>query len=343
MNFTHPHFAEPTWLWVAFAGPLALLGLLRYGAWARQQQIVKLAAPGLLARLLRSHSPARRALKHALLVVALFALGVALARPQWGEQIEESQAVGEDVLFLLDCSRSMLAADVAPDRLTRAKLAILDFVQQFGRGRVGLVAFAGQAFLQCPLTFDYDSFREALMAVDERTIPVLGTDVGRALEEGFAAMEKNYRRKIMVLLTDGEDLEQTGVGQAKALADKGVLIYAVGVGTPAGALVQTTNERGIKEPMRDSSGTPVLSRLDEATLRAIATATRGSYQPLGVLGEGMGRIRAALEAAPESHRVTSSRRLGVDRFHIPLAVGLFLLVAESMIGTRRRLRKNALS
>ena len=156
-------------------------------------------------------------------------------------------------------------------------------------------------------------------------------------------MEKNYRRKIMVLLTDGEDLEQTGVGQAKALADKGVLIYAVGVGTPAGALVQTTNERGIKEPMRDSSGTPVLSRLDEATLRAIATATRGSYQPLGVLGEGMGRIRAALEAAPESHRVTSSRRLGVDRFHIPLAVGLFLLVAESMIGTRRRLRKNALS
>ena len=133
-------------------------------------------------------------------------VGLALARPQWGETAEISRALGEDTLFILDCSRSMLATDVSPSRLTRAQYAILDFVQRHGRGRVGLVAFAGQAFLQCPLTFDYDAFREALLAVDARSMPVPGTDIGRALDEGWRAMEKNDSRKFMVLLTEGEYL-----------------------------------------------------------------------------------------------------------------------------------------
>src|SRR6202012_5421061 len=99
----------------------------------------------------------------------------------------------------------MLAADTPPNRLTRAKYAVLDFVQKHGRGRVGLVAFAGQAFLECPLTFDYDAFRESLLSMDEKSIPVGGTDIGRALDEGFQVMEKNERRKVLVLITDGED------------------------------------------------------------------------------------------------------------------------------------------
>src|SRR5206468_10536084 len=126
----------------------------------------------------------------------------------------------EDVLFMLDCSKSMLATDVQPNRLARTKYAILDFVQRHGRSRVGLVAFSGQAFLQCPLTFDYDAFREALLAVAEQTIPVPGTDLGRALDEASRAMEKTERRKVMVLLTDGEDLEQSGIKTAQVLADK---------------------------------------------------------------------------------------------------------------------------
>ena len=154
MDFTHPQFAEPRWLWLAVLGPLGLVALHRYSAWARNRQLAQLAAPHFLADLIRSHSPARRAFKHVLLVLAVAGIGLALARPQWGEQESGGQALGEDIMFVVDCSQSMLAADVSPNRLERTKLAILDFVRRHNNGRIGLVAFAGQAFLQCPLTFD---------------------------------------------------------------------------------------------------------------------------------------------------------------------------------------------
>jgi Ca-activated chloride channel homolog len=340
MDFTHPHFAEPRWLWLAVAAPLLAVLLHRYAAWARRRQMGRLVAPEVLAALVPSHSPVRRAFKNALLVLALAGMGLALARPQWGETSEVTRALGEDILFLLDCSRSMMAEDVRPNRLTRAKLAIQDFVQQHGRGRVGLVAFAGQAFLQCPLTFDHDAFREALMAVDDRTIPVAGTDIGRALDEGLAAMEKNERRKILVLLTDGEDLEKRGVDRARELAAKGVVVFTVGVGTPAGAPVPVFRETGVLDYQRDNSGKVVESQLDEPTLRAIADATKGAYEPLGTLGEGLSRVRRVVESPQFFLNFTQSRKLGVDRFHLLVAAVILLLAGESLVGTRRKMRDN---
>src|SRR4051812_5198838 len=130
MDFTHPHFAEPRWLWLALLAPVGLILLLRYAAWARKKQIATFAAPDLLANLLQSHSPTRRSVKSVLLVLAVAGVSLALARPQWGETTEVSQALGDDIVFILDCSRSMLATDVQPNRLTRAKYAILDFVQR---------------------------------------------------------------------------------------------------------------------------------------------------------------------------------------------------------------------
>lgn len=340
MDFAHPHFAEPQWLWLAALGPVALALLHLYAARGRRRQMARFAAPEILPALTRSHSPARRAFKQALLLIAVALSGLAMARPQWGETAELAFAQGEDILFVLDCSRSMLAEDVRPSRLARARLAILDFVQQHGRGRVGLVAFAGQAFLQCPLTFDYDAFREALMAVDERTIPVPGTDIGRALDEGAAAMEKNERHKILVLVTDGEDLEAGGIARAKQLAQKGVVIFTLGVGTPAGSPIQIPRPGGGTDFLRDSQGAVVVSRLDEATLKAIAEATHGRYQPLGPLGEGMTYVRGALENASFLPGMTQARRLGVDRFHWLVGAVLVLLVVESLTGTRRRMREN---
>jgi Ca-activated chloride channel family protein len=335
-GFTHPHFAEPQWLWLAVGGPLALVFLLRYAAWARQRQLARLAAPEFLKDLTRSHSPARRAVKNAMLVLAVAAFGLALARPQWGEQEEAGHLLGQDVIFILDCSRSMLATDVLPSRLQRARLAISDFVQRHARGRVGLVAFAGQAFLQCPLTFDYGAFEDTLMAADDKTIPVPGTDVGRGLDEAFHAMDKSGRQKVMVLLTDGEDLESGGVRVAEELGKKGVVIFTVGVGTPAGAEIQFSDEQGREELVRDGSGKTVRSHLDETTLRAIAQATHGAYYPLGSAGEGMAKVRLALESTDTVSGATPGHKLGVDRFHLPVAAALFLLIAESLIGTRRR-------
>jgi Ca-activated chloride channel family protein len=337
MNFAHPHFAEPRWLWLAVLGPLMLAALYGYSAWARRKQLAQLAAPHFIEELTRSHSSVRRGLKHAITVLAVTGMGLAMARPQWGQREEAGQMLGEDVLFILDCSRSMLATDVAPNRLQRARLAILDFMHRRGRSRVGLVAFAGQAFLQCPLTFDYSAFEDALMAMDDKTIPILGTDVGTALEEGFRAMEKVERRKLMVLLTDGEDLEKGALRAAESLAKQGAIVFTIGIGTPAGSEIQIVNEQGKPELLRDEKGEVVHSRLDEATLRGIAQATHGAYFPLGPLGEGLTKVQMALERISTPSGSSPARKLGVDRFYFFIAGALFLLVAESLIGTRRRL------
>lgn len=341
MDFRHPHFAEPGWLWLVVLAPVALVLLHRYSAWAGKKQIALFAAPELLVEMLRSHSAVSRVLKNLLLVLAVAGIGLALARPQWGQTTEVSQALSEDILFVIDCSKSMLATDVQPSRLGRARYAILDFVQKHGRGRVGLVAFSGQAFLQCPLTFDYDAFREALMAVDEKTIPVPGTDIGRALDEGYRAMEKNDRRKFLVLVTDGEDLEKSGVRKAQMLEEKGIVIHAIGVGTTAGSPIRIVNEQGLSEYVRDADGSVVQSHLDETTLTQIAAATHGSYHSLGSLGEGLNQVRKLVETTTNNSGFSRLRKLGVDRFHIPVAVVIVLLVFESLVGTRRKVRQEA--
>jgi len=339
VNFTHPHFAEPHWLWLALAGPLSLAALQVYSSWMRRQHLRQIAAPDFVAELTRSYSRTRRVIKNALLVLAVAGIGLALARPQWGEQAETSHLLGQDIVFVLDCSRSMLASDVGPNRLQRAKFAILDFVHHQSHGRVGLVAFAGQAFLQCPLTFDYGAFQDALMTVDDKTIPISGTDVGRALEESFLAMEKGDREKLLVLLTDGEDLEKGGVRAAEKLAKKGVVVFTVGVGTPAGSEIQVLNEQGKLELMRDDKGQTVRSRLDEPTLRAIAQATHGAYYPLGPIGEGLVKIRLDLENRDLTSGTGPQQKSGVDRFHVVVGAVLLLLVVESLVGTRRWLRE----
>ena len=336
MNFAGFHFAEPRWLWLAAVAPVLLALLHRHAANARRQKLAKMASPHFVGQLTASHSPARRNFKNILLLAAFALAGLALARPQWGSVATDKAWLGEDVVFCLDCSLSMTTGDVLPSRLQRAKFAMLDFVRKQSHGRVGLVAFAGSAFIQCPLTFDADAFEETLLSVDEKTIPVPGTDIGRALNEAYRAMDKNSRHKMVVLVTDGEDLEKSGVAAAKKLATNGVVVFTIGVGTPAGKEIQTVNAAGQKELLRDAKGEIVRSQLDETTLREIAVATGGSYFPLGTLGDGLTRVRTAIHALDRAGGLRQSAKNGVDRFHWFVAALLALLIAESLLGTRRK-------
>jgi Ca-activated chloride channel family protein len=175
---------------------------------ARQRAaLAKFASPHLLAQLTASISRGRRLLKRLLFITGVAFLFIALARPQWGFHWEEAHRKGIDILFAVDTSNSMLAQDVKPSRLARAKLAVNDLVNKLGGDRVGLIAFAGTAFLQSPLTLDYDAFLQTLDALDTKVIPEGGTDVAAAIltaEDTFGKEEKNV--KIIVLITDGEDL-----------------------------------------------------------------------------------------------------------------------------------------
>ena len=338
MDFAGPHFENPERLWFAALALLGTIGLIINSARVRQRQLASFADENLVTQLLAAHSPSRRIVKNALTLIGIAFFGMALARPQWGLHAEKLEEQGEDTIFVLDTSKSMLVADVRPNRLERAKLAIMDYVHRHGRGRVGLVVFAGQAFLQCPLTLDYDAFTDTLQSVDVNAVPVPGSDVGRALDEAVHALEKNPGRKLIVLITDGEDLAGAGVKRAEELAKEKVTIYTVGVGTESGGIIQIYGETGALDAMRDTNGQPVVSRLDEKSLRAIAGATGGEYQALGVIGEVMDKVRIAVTTGATKLAEGLVRTSGVDRFHYPLGVAIVVLVAESLVNTRRKIR-----
>jgi Ca-activated chloride channel family protein len=336
MNLAGLHFGEPLWLWLAVAGPVLLALLYQHAARARVRQLAKMASPHFIGELTASHSPARRRFKEILVLLVFVFAGLALARPQWGTVETNNAWLGEDMVFVMDCSLSMSTTDVLPSRLQRAKFAVLDFVRRQSHGRVGLVAFAGSAFLQCPLTFDTDAFEESLLSLDEKTMPLPGTDIGRALNEAYHAMDKHSRHKMVILVTDGEDLEQSGVAVAKNLATNGVVVFTIGVGTAAGKEIETVNAAGQPELLRDAKGEVVHSQLDEQTLRDIAQATGGSYYPLGPQGDGLMKVRSAIHALDVANGLRQSLKNGVDRFYWPLALALALLIAEPLIGTRRK-------
>jgi Ca-activated chloride channel family protein len=256
------------------------------------------------------------------------------AGPRWGVEETKQKGATEDVVFALDVSKSMLVADMSPTRLARAKAAIAGFVRRKGTGNVGLIAFAGQAFLQCPLTRDYDAFYRTLEETDTTSIQVSGTDLGRAFEEAELAFYSNRNRKLLILLTDGEDLESGGVEMAKKLKRKGLVVHAVGVGTPSGGPIRVIGETGSIETLKNASGDEVLSRLDEKTLGAVAEATGGRFVRLGQAGEGMEALRLAIQAGTDER---GAGRQGIPREEWFLGLALLLLVAESLLSTRRRL------
>ena len=334
-------FAQPLWL-LAGAATCAFL-LWRYRRFQTQQRAIlaRFAAVRLLNRLTASVSPTRRKAKQALFVLGVACLFVALARPQAGYEWQETHRKGIEVLFAVDTSKSMLTQDVKPDRLSRAKLAVHDFVDKLNGDSVGLIAFAGNAFLQCPVTLDYDAFRESLDALDTKVIPRGGTDIAAAIREAEAVFKtRATAEKILVLVTDGEDLGGEGIAAAKEAAKNGVKIFAVGVGSTTGDLVPVPNENGGTDFVRDASGQLVKSHLDEATLKQIAEATGGMYQPLGQQGEGLSAIYdQGLGSFIRHDLSTRQAKVYLEQFQWALLAALVCFIAEMLIGTRRKVRK----
>jgi Ca-activated chloride channel family protein len=336
-------FAEPLWLLAGLVVIALVLWLYRRFDVRQRAALAEFASSHLLAKLTASFSPARRRVKRALFVAAIAFVFLALARPQWGYHWEEQRQRGIDILFAIDTSKSMLTQDVNPDRLTRAKLAITDLVNKLDGDRVGLIAFAGDAFLQAPLTLDHDAFQESLDAIDTSTIARGGTDISSAIQEARVALgSETKNRKILVLVTDGEDLEAKGIDAARDAAKDGLTIYTVGVGTPSGGLIPVPGANGGTDFVKDASGQFVKSHLDEDTLKQIAEATGGIFEPLGQQGEGLQALYdQVLASLPKQDLTSRAQRVYDERFQWPLALGLACLLASMMIGTRKRETRNA--
>jgi Ca-activated chloride channel family protein len=322
MRFAHPEILY--WLWVVF--PLAALfwalnrrRLRRYEAFAQGALFGKLAGP---------FRPSAYQVKQALLLCFYVFTILALARPQWGYEMREVKREGLDILIVLDTSRSMLAADVKPDRLERAKLAIRDFLKDLHGDRVGLVAFAGDAFLVCPMTVDYRGFLLSLDDVDTRTIPRGGTNIGKALETAitqYTGIPSKY--KAVILITDGENLEGDPAPIIKEARKAGIKIYCVGIGTREGDLIKA-KVLGQNTYVKDENGNIVKSRLNEPLLQTIALKTGGIYVRAGAAEFGLDVIYKQLAKLDKREVDGQLSKKYFERFQLPLGLALLFLLLE---------------
>lgn len=329
------HFAQPLWIPAGLALCLGAIFFFRRRDKARQEKMARFAAAHLLCRLTRNIAPGRRLLKKGLWLLAIFCCFLALARPQYGFKWVEVKRKGIDILFALDTSRSMLTEDIRPNRLGRAKLAIIDFVGQLEGDRVGLLPFAGSAFLLCPLTIDYSAFETSLAAIDTAIIPRGGTDLAAAISQAESSLLDNSNHKILILLTDGENLEGDALAAATKAAQNGMTIFTVGVGTTEGELIPISGG-GPGRFIQDGSGKFITSRLDETALTAIADASGGMYVPLGNNGEGLERIyQQKLSLIPKKELAEKKHKVPLERFTWPIGAAIMLLMLEFIISGRK--------
>jgi Ca-activated chloride channel family protein len=333
-------FGHPLWLAAGVVACLCLLWLWRRYDVRQHAALARFVSPHLRTQLTQSVSLGRRRLQRGFTLAALALLFVALSGPLVGYRWELISRRGIEIIFAVDTSRSMSTPDVKPDRLTRAKLAIDDFTNELDGDAIGLVAFAGDAFLVCPITLDYGAFHESLNAIDINTIPRGGTNIAGAIRGAQAALRRRPGSdKILILVTDGEDLEGDALTAAQAAARQDSLkIYTIGVGTAQGDLIPLSdNPNG--GFVKDDSGGFVKSRLDEPALKAIAAATGGQYAPLGSQGQGFETLYQSILAPLLKHDLASrQQRVYIERYQWPLSGALALLLLSMLIGSRRRMR-----
>jgi len=308
---------------------------------SRQNALKRFVQAELMDSIVMSVSRRKQIIKAAFVISAITFLIFSLVQPKWGYHWEDVERRGIDIVVAVDTSRSMLADDIKPNRLEAAKREIKDLIDIIDGDRVGLVAFAGTAFLQCPLTLDYGAFSLFLDDLDTRLIPVGGTSFGEAINKSMSAFsDKLKKHKAIVLITDGEDHQGNAMEIAKAAKEKGIIIYTVGVGKKEGAYIKIKDNKGREELLKDREGKVVKSRLDEVLLNKIAVGTGGAYSPAYGIKWGLANIYTNLIAKMEDKQLGGRKiRLYENRYQIPLFIALILIVLESLIGERTRKRK----
>lgn len=329
--------AQPRLLWLLAVLPLVFLSLL----WAdnrRREALARLGDPKLLERLSGAVSWRNRRWRSRLWITGLTCLIVALARPQWGSQVEVVEQEGVQVMVALDVSKSMLAQDLKPDRLTRAKLEISDLMGKLNGDEIGLVLFSGASFIQFPLTSDYDTARSFLDHAGPDVISRPGTAIGDAIRtavDGFDPQRNS--QKIIVIMTDGEDHEANALAAAEQAAEDEAIIYTIGFGSAQGEPIPEFDAGGqLTGYKKDESGQIVLSRLDEITLQQIALTANGRYFRASADGSELDRLVEELDALVAEQFESRFEVRKIERFQWFLLAALLTLVVSEFLPDRKR-------
>jgi Ca-activated chloride channel family protein len=330
-------FGAPEWLWLLALVPV-WAALLAWFLRLQRRRLLRLASSTVVERVTLVRWPALPWVRWGLLVAGVLFAIVAAARPRWGIAEESLRTVGLDIVIAIDASNSMLAEDVAPSRLTVARVVARELSRALHGDRVALVAFAGTAARMCPLTADRDALELYLDALDPSLFPQQGTDLGTAVQTALAAFgTATQTRRVLVLISDGEDHEQALETALKQLDTNPPTIYTVGIGTPEGAPLPQRNEDGKVTGYRtDRDGHTVTSRLEEAALQSLARAGHGAYVRVTSAANAARDVStqiARLERTEREERLPARR---AERYRWPLAAALLLLVTEAALVAPRR-------
>ena len=327
MKWNDPNFL----MWLLALLPLLLITGLMVAR--RNQLLVRMAEKGLWPTMMPGYAPKRRRMKNGLRILALALALIAVARPQWGFKWEKVHQRGLSIIVALDTSKSMLAQDIKPNRLQQAKWGVRDLLNELQGDRIGLVAFAGDAFLQCPTTIDYAAFLMMLDDVYAGIIPLGGTDIFQALEESIDSFEKDTAAdKVIILISDGEGHTGDPLALLPRLKEENIRVFTIGVGTREGELIQTSD--GF---VKDKEGNVVKSSLDESMLERIAFETGGFYVRSAPGDFGLERVyQQGIAELQREERESRNVKTHLERFQWVLGAALILLVVEATIRPVKR-------
>lgn len=301
----------------------------------RRRRLQRLGDEALVERLMPSYSKAKVWVSLVLFSLGFFFFVLAISRPQIGAALKERQTKGAEVMIALDVSNSMLAEDYSPNRLERAKLAISRMVDRLRDDRIGLIVFAGNSFVQLPITTDYVSAKMFLSSISNESVPIQGTAIGEAINTAMRSFSsQSDKSRAIIVITDGENHEDDPVAAAKQASDLGVRVFAIGVGSPEGTMIPM----GEGDYLRDKEGNPVVTRLDETVLHDVAAAGKGMYVRAGNSEFGLNPIIDEIERMDDELYSSVVFEEYDELYMYFLAMALLFFVLEMLIGERRSKR-----
>lgn len=331
MKFGDPSYFHLLW---------ALVPLLFFLAWGNRKKydlLVRFCGETLFGKLVSPDFKEQQKARTICIALIFAFLLLALTRPQWGYNWEEINQEGVDIIIGLDVSRSMLAEDIKPNRLERAKRKISDLLDMLKGDRIGLVAFAGTSFVQCPLTLDYSAARIFLKAIDTDLIPVQGTALGDALRKSIQAFRTEEKKsKAIILITDGEDQSGRALEAAKEAREAGVRVFTIGIGKEIGAPLPNPDQSG--GFLKNEQGEVILTKLDETTLQKISLETGGSYvrSVTGDIDLKTIYLDQISQKLDKKNFKSERRKIWQERFQWFIFAALLFLLYESSLSGKKR-------
>ena len=327
-------FAHPEYFYIFLVIPVFVI-LFILSRVIHRKALKSFGNPAILEQLMPSVSNGRPIVKFAIWLLALSMIIVALAQPQFGSKLTLNKRKGVELIIALDVSNSMKAQDIKPNRLDRAKRAIAKLTERLSDDKIGLIVFAGQAYVQLPITTDYSSAKLFLEAITTDVVSVQGTAIGAAIDMATQSFTPNAKSsKAIIVITDGENHEDDAVGMAKAAREQGIIVHTIGMGLPQGAPIPLGGE-GSSDFMKDKSGATVVTKLDENMLTSIAEAGGGSYIRANNAEVGLNTLFNEIEKMEKSELEAREYAEYNDQFPIFLSIALALLLFDLMILDRK--------